>query len=454
MAYLHRSAGSALVVALLCGVQTVPAQYPPGQYPPGQYPGGQYPTERRLPGGLPFPDLRLPRRQPKGKESGAKITVASVDGILRKVGQKDLLLQVRRDVLRFRLLAKTQFLDKAGDPIRDSLLQSGDQLSVQVNPDDEETAIRVVLLRGGSSTDRAAAERAVSEDSIRAPRRSDLGKPRTVSAGSGSADADSDNEAENPAPAPNVGGSGPAVGPEPAPGARDSRSMSDEEVIREAREAAASFTATLPNFVVQLATTRHFSTSGPRNWQVLHEVTAELAYANGKEEYRNMEIDGRPTDRPIEQTGAWSTGDFAITLEGLLSARTDAQFRRRGEETVGSRKALVFDFTVAEDNSNWVLVAPDKRRHTPAYKGAVWIDKETRRVLRIEQRTAAMPPDFPVGQAESILDYAYVRIDQNVYLLPSGGENTGCTSGTGACTRNVLAFRNYRRFAAASSVKF
>ena len=141
-------------------------------------------------------------------------------------------------------------------------------------------------------------------------------------------------------------------------------------------------------------------------------------------------------------------------MEDLLSERTAAEFRRRGEATAGVRRAIVFDFTVAASNSHWVLVAPDKRRHSPAYKGAVWIDKETHRVLRIEQRTTTVPPDFPIAQAESILDYAYVRIDQNVYLLPSAGENTACTSGTGACTRNVLTFRNYRKFAAASSVKF
>ena len=194
MPYLRRSSGPVLIVTLLsgglAGAQAVPAQYPPGQYPPGQYPrdqypGGQYPTDRRLPGGLPFPDIKLPRRQPKEKEGGAKITVASVEGNLRKLGQKDLLLQTRRDVLRFRLLAKTQFRDKAGEPIRDSLLQPGDQISVQVNPNDEETAVRVILLRSGSSSDRAAAERPVPEGSIRSPRSEDLGKPRTVSAGSG-----------------------------------------------------------------------------------------------------------------------------------------------------------------------------------------------------------------------------------------------------------------------------
>src|SRR5712692_7987901 len=85
--------------------QYPPGQYPPGQYPPGQYPPGQYPNTypTRLPGGVPIgipvPEIKLPKK--KGdKTPGAgsshddeKMTVASVDGSLRKLGEKDLLLQ-------------------------------------------------------------------------------------------------------------------------------------------------------------------------------------------------------------------------------------------------------------------------------------------------------------------------------------------------------------------------
>src|SRR5205807_8879209 len=112
-----------------------PGQYPPGQYPPGQYPPGQYPNTypTRLPGGIPVgipvPEIRLPKKKnDKSGNSGSshdeeKMTVASADGLLRKMGEKDLLLQMaRKAVLRFRLLAKTQFRHKAGEPIRDSPL--------------------------------------------------------------------------------------------------------------------------------------------------------------------------------------------------------------------------------------------------------------------------------------------------------------------------------------------
>lgn len=71
-----------------------------------------------------------------------------VQGSFRRLSAKDLYLQTSGSrVVRFRLLARTQFRDQQGSAIRDSLLQPGDQLSVFVNPDDPETAVGVVLVR-------------------------------------------------------------------------------------------------------------------------------------------------------------------------------------------------------------------------------------------------------------------------------------------------------------------
>src|SRR5215471_4176474 len=112
-------------------------QYPPGQYPPNTYPPNTYPNTypTRLPGGvpvnLPVPEVKLPGKQgkDKGKSDDVKTTVASVDGTLRKLGEKDLVLQTpKKAFLRFRLLSKTRFQNKAGEAVRDSLLHPGDQL--------------------------------------------------------------------------------------------------------------------------------------------------------------------------------------------------------------------------------------------------------------------------------------------------------------------------------------
>ena len=176
--------------------QYPPGQYPPGQYPPGQYPPGQYPNNypARLPGGIPVnipvPQINLPKRQPKADKnpdssSSMKMTLASADGSMRKMGEKDLLLETSKSrVLRFRLLAKTQFKNKEGEPIRDSLLHPGDHLTVQANPDDPETAVRVVLVKAATEEERNAASKPVDEASIATPAAEDLKNPQNNHCGS------------------------------------------------------------------------------------------------------------------------------------------------------------------------------------------------------------------------------------------------------------------------------
>ena len=435
--------------------------------------------------GVPVPEVKLPRKktEKENQRADAKATLAPVDGALRKLGEKDLLLETGRDtVLRFRLLAKTQFRDKAGEPIRDSLLHPGDRLTVEVSPDDEETALRVVLVRGGSSAERAASERPVNEAVVRAPKAADLGKARQVSMGTKADNAESVEEpaarsepASPPAApdappaapgAPPAGPGAPPTGPgapPAAPGAAEPREPgappairrgTDDEIIAAAREASAAFSATLPSFLVHQVTSRYYSNSFPARWLSIDVVTCELAYSNGKEDYRDMRVDGVPVSRPPESTGAWSTGEFGTTLEDLMSLETHAAFHRRGSDHIGSRAAVVFDYTVEQPNSHWTIVSPDERRYSPAYHGSIWIDSETRRVLRIEQLTTGMPRDFYLSKAEAVLEYGYATIDQKRYLLPLSGENIGCMSGSGTCKRNAIEFRNYRKFEAESTIRY
>ncbi len=188
-----RSAMLALLSLLMAApaglCQTYPGQYPPGQYPPGQYPPGPYPyptdPTMRLPGGVPLsvPPLQLPKRGSKDdKQSGdsTKMTILGVDGTLRELREKDLFLEASKHLLRFRMLPKTDFKNKAGEPVRDSLLKPGDQLQVQATKIDPETALRVVLIRAGNPAERTAAELPFDHDSAQTPVEGDMRPAGTI----------------------------------------------------------------------------------------------------------------------------------------------------------------------------------------------------------------------------------------------------------------------------------
>jgi hypothetical protein len=240
----------------------------------------------------------------------------------------------------------------------------------------------------------------------------------------------------------------------PARPSAPSPATGEDPLLAMARQFAAGFTESLPNYLAQEVMTRFASTSPAINWRALDVITAEIVYENEAERYRNIKIDGKATDKSIEELpGAWSTGEFGSILADVFHPATATVFRRQGSSTASGRNARKYGFSVARENSNWSIQAPSQLVR-PAYRGSVWIETETGAVLRIEMQADAIPRDFPLDNVESAIDYEYVRIGDGEFLVPVHGETLSCTRGTNNCSRNTIDFRNYRKYGSETSVSF
>ena len=246
---------------------------------------------------------------------------------------------------------------------------------------------------------------------------------------------------------------------EPAFGARAAGTQGPgmgDPVIRSAREAAWTFTESLPNYVVKQYTTRYQTETTRGNktsWQANDIVTADVVSEGGKESYKNLLVNGKPPKDSIENSGSWSTGEFQTIQLNLLSPATDADFHNKRSTSIVNRQAFKYDFTVEKRNSNWDIHASSES-YKPGYSGTIWIDKENFRVLRIEMSAQNMPKGFALDQVETALDYDYVMIGDTKFLLPAHSETLSCIRNTSDCSRNVIEFRNYRKFGADTSIKF
>jgi hypothetical protein len=227
-----------------------------------------------------------------------------------------------------------------------------------------------------------------------------------------------------------------------------------DPVIEKAREAAANYLSSLPNYFCQQMTARYQSDHPKTGWDALDVVTADVMYEDGKESYKNVKL-GSKSVKSIEDIGGTrSTGEFSTILEDLLSPYTDANFRKSGSDTLGGRPAWMYKYEIPRERSHWRIEAPSQLFYPP-HVGTVWIDKETSRVLRIEQGTINMPKLFPFDTVETVTDYAFISLAAGQkYLLPADAEVLSCLRGTSMCTRNRLEFRNYRKFGAESSITF
>jgi hypothetical protein len=229
----------------------------------------------------------------------------------------------------------------------------------------------------------------------------------------------------------------------------------EDSLIRRAADAALEFTDTLPDYVCQETISRMQSESNPANFFPIDLVTTDVVYQNGKEDYRNVAINGKAQKKSMEELGgAWSTGEFGTLLLSLFAPATAAEFHFRNNDRIAGVDARVYGFEVNRENSHWTLHFASQT-YLPAYNGRVWIDPRTARVLRIEMEARGLPKDFPSDHIESATDYQYVRLGgTQEFLLPVHAELLSCQRGSSFCSKNTIDFRNYHKFTGQSTVEF
>jgi hypothetical protein len=361
-----------------------------------------------------------------------KTPLPGFSGTLKRIDDKSLVLELGDfRTLEFRRTAKTRFLErkKPFDPAR---LKPGDAVSVEATQDLEGflTAVNVYL-----------------EQAAEAPQPPPTPKQTVRDAGEGDPDRPVLRRGQPPArksaEAVPEGNEAPVEPPRPDP------------LILRARAAAETFSQSLPNYVCRQVMARFASGTRADDWKAQDVVTAEVVYENGREDYRNVQINGKTVKRGMEElSGSWSTGEFGSILRDLFSRSTAARFSLRKEAVIAGRTAAVYGYEVERPNSHWeVRMASQSVR--PAYRGAVWIDKETGRTLRIEMEAADLPAAFPVDKAETTNDYEFVRLgDSRQYLLPVRAETLTCERGTSRCALNKIDFRNYRKYSGEAVISY
>ncbi len=307
--------------------------------------------------------------------------------------------------------------------------------NAQLDPDDPG---RPVLRRGGAATRRVA-----SDGQVNAAPPKPAATQQTPAAG----------PAARPAPSLSASVKGPiAVEPPATPAAAPAVGFQEDPIIEKARAEVDSYEQGLPNFFAKQFTTRYFTENVKQGWQAQDVVTADIAYEEGRESYKNIKIGNKATNKSMDEIpGARSTGEFATLLNQVMGG--GATFRKAGSDTIRGRSVYVYKFEITRELSRWRIEAPSELYY-PAYRGTLYIDRDTNRVLRIEQEGRNMPLLFPFDTVETTADYDFVRLETQSFLLPVESEVLSCQRGTRSCSRNKIEFRNYRKFGAESDITF
>jgi hypothetical protein len=234
-------------------------------------------------------------------------------------------------------------------------------------------------------------------------------------------------------------------------------------IITAAREYALSYSRSLPDFICTQVTRRYASaTPGSRrggspgsepSWYALDTLTLKLSYFEQKEDYKLILVNNTVTTQDYKTLGgATSTGDFGSLMREIFEPGSEARFEWDHWGTLRGRRVMSFSYRVPQARSQWHINYDRKLDLVPAYRGLVYIDKETRQITRVTLEAMDIPPAFPVKRAETILDYEFQDISGRTFLLPL--KATTIMSADDYLTKNDAEFRVYRKYSAESDIKF
>jgi hypothetical protein len=229
------------------------------------------------------------------------------------------------------------------------------------------------------------------------------------------------------------------------------------DVLAKAREAALAAVEDMPDFVVKQQIQRSAAFAGTNNFRNLDRLIVAVSYrASGQEEYKILSINGVLQSNPINKNtyeevgGTSSTGEFVTVLATIFKPESETKFQLIDTDVIGARRAIVFDYSITREKAKQRITAVGYFDDTTitGMKGKVWIDRENFRVLRIESEATEIPDRFPIRSASRTIDYDWVTIADEKYLLPQLSD-VRLTSREKAQlyeTRNLIRFKEYQKY--------
>jgi hypothetical protein len=229
------------------------------------------------------------------------------------------------------------------------------------------------------------------------------------------------------------------------------------EVLAKTRENTLAAVEDMPDFVVKQKIARSYAYAGTGNFRNLDRLVVAVSYrASGFEEYRTLSINGVLQDDPKakqnygEVGGTSSTGEFVTVLAKIFKPESDTKFKLIDTDLIRNHKALVFEYSLTKEKAQQLITSYQYIADSTitGMSGKVWIDRKDNRVLRVESAATEIPYNFPIRTANRTIDYDWVKISDQDYLLPSVSDVrlTFRQSDKVFETRNLIRFNDYQKF--------
>lgn len=231
------------------------------------------------------------------------------------------------------------------------------------------------------------------------------------------------------------------------------------ELLERTRKATLGAAEKMPDYLVKQQIIRSHAYGQSKNWAVYDRLSIAVSYRQSAgEDYKLLSVNGLPATQDqsygMKLGGTTSTGEYVSALSDLFKPESRAEFNMVDTDTLRGRRTIIYEYEVKKEYSHQVLGWGEggsiKQQTVSGYRGRIWVDRETNRVLRLEDISTEIDPGFPITAASKIIDYEWVAINEQQHLLPTRAvvELTDRYQGQTEQTRNEILFRGYRKFGA------
>jgi len=230
-----------------------------------------------------------------------------------------------------------------------------------------------------------------------------------------------------------------------------------EEILERTKQNTLEAIKEMPDFVVKQLIGRSEAYAGTNNWKPYDNLIIAVSYSEEKgEEYRVLAVNGTRINAEKGSNyngldGSTTRGEFIEDLERVFKAESKTKFNIVDTDVVRTRKAVVFDYEInIENNKNGGIGLKGAMYDAvpTGQKGRIWIDRENFRILKLQYQATDLPATFPVKAFTTSIDYDWVVIADQKYLLPisSDARFTALADRTLFQTRNLIRFKDYQKY--------
>ena len=228
-------------------------------------------------------------------------------------------------------------------------------------------------------------------------------------------------------------------------------------LLENARTKTLEAVGDMPDFVVKQQVQRFAAYAGTGNFRPLDRLIVAVSYrSSGEENYKVLSLNGILQNTTVAKGsyedvgGTSSTGEFVTMLATIFKPESEGIFELVDADLIRGRRALVYDFSVDKDHAKQVITSVGSTTNSTisGMKGRLWIDRDDARVLRVESEATEIPDTFPVRSAKRLIDYEWVKISDEKYLLPSLSDVrlTMREKANVFETRNLIKFKDYQKY--------